>query len=87
MNTTAKIIIAVLVFLVVFLGIYSFIKAKEADKLNTTLLEVQQIAIIESERAKSFSDQAVKSAADAIKSAAEAEMSKMALKECEKMKK
>lgn len=91
MNTTAKIIIAVLTFLGIFLGIYSFIKANEADKVFLMLMEEQQISIRESERAKLLSEQASRSAAEAIESAAIAEMererAKAAIDECERRRK
>jgi hypothetical protein len=94
MNTTAKIIIAVLIFLVTFFGIYSYIKAKENDRLYTLLLEEQQISLQEKERASQLSAQASRSAAQAIESAAIAELEKKRtsavvkeLMECERMRK
>jgi sortase (surface protein transpeptidase) len=74
MNTTAKIIITLLTVLVVFFGIYSFIKANEAEKMYTMLLEEQQISLTERSRAQSLSELASISAAEAMQSAAMADM-------------
>jgi hypothetical protein len=91
MNSTAKIIIAALISLLAFLWIYSFIKAREADKLSIMLIEEQQISLQEKERARLLSEQASNSAADAIESAARAyeaqRMAKIEIEECEKMRK
>jgi uncharacterized protein HemX len=91
MNTPAKIIIAILIILVTFFGLYSFIKAKEADRLYTLVLEAQQLSLKEKERVRQLSEQAAKSAAEAIQSAIEAEraieMAKAAIEECEKRRK
>jgi choline-glycine betaine transporter len=83
MNTTAKIIITLLTALVVFFGIYSFIKANEADKVYKMLLEEQQISLKEAARSKVLAEQAATTAAEAIESAAKAEMAKRELEICQ----